>query len=74
MEISSRICIDDNVRFGKPVIQSTRVPIDLIIGKFGGGMTYEEFIAEYEVSQEEILAALCYAAIVERPHHRQTRL
>lgn len=41
MEIAPRITIDEKIRFGKPVIKGTRVPVDLILGKLGGGMTYE---------------------------------
>lgn len=62
MEIAPRISVDKNVRFGKPVITGTRVPVDLILGKLAGGMTYEEVTAEYEISREDILAALDYAA------------
>jgi len=32
MDIAPRITIDKKVRFGKPVIKGTRVPVDLIIG------------------------------------------
>ena len=31
MEIAYRITADEKVRFGKPVIKGTRVPVDLII-------------------------------------------
>ncbi|MBA7517127.1 hypothetical protein ES705_09180 [subsurface metagenome] len=62
MEIAPRISIDTKTRFGKPVISGTRVPVDLIIGKLAGGMTYEEVMAEYEITREDILAALNYAA------------
>ena len=62
MEIAPRISVNEKVRFGKPVITGTRVPVDLILGKLAGGMTYEEIIAEYEISREDILAVLDYAA------------
>lgn len=62
MEIASRITIDEKVRFGKPVIKGTRVPVDLILGKLAGGMTYEEVMTEYDLAKEDILAALDYAA------------
>jgi uncharacterized protein (DUF433 family) len=62
MEIAPRITIDERVRFGKPVIKGTRVPVELIIGKLAGGMTYEEVMSEYDLSKEDILAALDYAA------------
>ncbi|MFN3531680.1 MAG: DUF433 domain-containing protein [Candidatus Brocadia sp.] len=62
MEIAPRIRVDEKVRFGKPVITGTRVPVDLILGKLAGGMTYEEVMAEYEITREDILAVLDYAA------------
>ena len=45
MEIAPRISVDERVRFGKPVIAGTRVPVDLVLGKLAGGMTYEGDIA-----------------------------
>ncbi len=62
MEIAPRINVDEKVRFGKPVITGTRVPVDLILGKLAGGMTYEEVMVEYEITREDILATLDYAA------------
>ena len=62
MEIAQRISVDEKIRFGKPVISGTRVPVDLIIGKLAGGMTYEEVMSEYEITREDILAVLDYAA------------
>jgi uncharacterized protein (DUF433 family) len=62
MEIANRIVIDQRVRFGKPVIKGTRVPVDLILGKLAGGMTYEEIMSEFDLTKEDILAALDYAA------------
>ncbi|MDP3028781.1 MAG: DUF433 domain-containing protein [Deltaproteobacteria bacterium] len=62
MEIAPRITIDEKVRFGKPVVRGTRVPVDLILGKLAGGMTYEEVMTEYDLTKEDILAALNYAA------------
>ena len=61
MEITRGITINDDVRFGKPVIKGTRVPVDLILGKLASGMAYEEVMAEYEISRDDILAALRYA-------------
>lgn len=58
MEIAPRISVDEKIRFGKPVISGTRIPVDLIIGKLAGGMSYEEVIAEYEITRKDILAVL----------------
>lgn len=62
MELIDGITVDPNVRFGRPVFRGTRVPVDLVLGKLGGGMTYEEVCAEYDLTREQILAALNYAA------------
>ncbi len=62
MEIAPRISVDEKIRFGKPVISGTRIPVDLIIGKLAGGMTYKEIMDEYEITREDILAVLNYAA------------
>ncbi len=62
MEIAPRISVDEKICFGKPVISGTRIPVDLILGKLAGGMTYKEIIDEYEITREDILAVLNYAA------------
>ena len=62
IQIAPRISVDENVRFGRPVIQGTRVPVDLVIGKLAGGMDFEEVAKEYELTRDEELAALAYAA------------
>jgi uncharacterized protein (DUF433 family) len=54
--------IDPEIQHGKPVVRGTRVPVTRIIGGLAGGMTKEEIAREYAVSEEDILAALRYAA------------
>jgi len=63
-EIAPRIVVDPQIRFGKPVIRGTRVPVHTIIAKLAGGMAAEEVAREYEVTPEDIRAALAYAANV----------
>lgn len=63
-EIAPRIVVDEQIRFGKPVIKGTRVPVELVVGKLAGGMTFEEVMREYDLTQQDILAALSYAAQV----------
>ena len=62
IEIAPRIVVDPSIRFGKPVIQGTRVPVELVIAKLAGGMTDGEVIKEYDITLEDIRAALGYAA------------
>lgn len=61
-EIEPRIVVDEDIRFGKPVIAGTRVPVDLVVGKLAAGMTIEQVMKEYELCREDVLAALSYAA------------
>lgn len=60
-EIAPRITVDQERAFGKPVIQGTRVPVALVVGKLAGGMSVSEVAEEYELEQEDVLAALSYA-------------
>ena len=57
-----RIVIDPEIQHGKPVIRGTRIPITRIVGGLAGGMTKEQIVQEYEVTEEDIWAALSYAA------------
>lgn len=61
-QIFDHITVQPNVRFGKPIIEGTRVPVDLVVGKIAGGMTIEEVIREYDLTREQVQAALKYAA------------
>ena len=62
VEIAPRITVDPTVCFGKPVVQGTRVPVALVIGKLAGGVSHQELISEYEITEEDIRAVLDYAA------------
>lgn len=60
-EIAPNIVIDPKVKFGKPVVKGTRVPVDLIIGRIAAGETIEKIAEEYDLTKEHITAALRYA-------------
>lgn len=47
---------------GEPVIEGTRMPISVVLGSLADGMTIEEVMREYDLSEEDIRAALRYAA------------
>ncbi len=61
-ELSSGVVIDALIRGGKPIIRDTRVPVDLVIDKLSLGMTYNELMNEYDLTEKQILDALKYAA------------
>ena len=62
MDWRERITIDPETMGGKPVVRGTRVPVQVIIGSLAGGMAVDEICREYRVAQEDIQAALAYAA------------
>lgn len=59
-----RIIVDPKIRHGKPIVAGTRVPVQVILGALAGGMTYEEVTQEYNLTRQDTLAALEYAAAV----------
>jgi uncharacterized protein (DUF433 family) len=60
--MNDRIVIDPAIQHGKPVIRGTRVPVARIVGGLAGGMTEAEIMREYDITAEDIRAALAYAA------------
>jgi uncharacterized protein (DUF433 family) len=62
MEIAPHISVDPNVHHGKVVISGTRLPVSIVVGSLAGGMSQEEVMQEYELTKEQIKAALAYAA------------
>ena len=58
--VHDAITIDNEIQHGKPVLKGTRIPVAVIIGSLAGGITYDEVIQEYAVTQEQILASLTY--------------
>lgn len=58
MKGHDRIVIDPAICHGKPVIRGTRMPVTLVVGSLAGGMTFEEVRREYDLTLEDIRAAL----------------
>jgi uncharacterized protein (DUF433 family) len=63
IEIVQGITVDPQVRFGRPVIRGTRVPVATVISKMAAGLSFEEVIKEYEITHQDILNVLKYAAL-----------
>lgn len=58
MKDDDRIVSDPAVCHGKPVIRGARMPVSLIIGSLAGGMSFEQLGQEYDLTPEDIRAAL----------------
>ncbi len=62
MNWQDRIVINHEVMGGKPVIKGTRVPVQVIVGSLAGGSTIQDTCTGYGVTEDDVRAALAYAA------------
>ncbi|HEY6351431.1 MAG TPA: DUF433 domain-containing protein [Candidatus Angelobacter sp.] len=66
----NRITIDPAICHGKPVIRDTRTPVSIVVGSLAGGMSFEEVQREYDLTIEDIRAALKFAGeLVDQEQH-----
>jgi len=63
-ELLERIVVNPKIMAGKPVIRGTRITVDNILELLAAGMKPEEIAEDYNISLEDIRAALLYAAKV----------
>jgi uncharacterized protein (DUF433 family) len=64
-QLMRRISIDPDVMVGKPVIQGTRIPVELIVRMLAQRIPENEILQEYpRLQPDDIRAALAYAAHV----------
>jgi len=58
----SHINIDPAIQSGHPVIRGTRVPVEVLVGSLAGGDSIKDVCEGYHVTEEDVRAALAYAA------------
>jgi len=56
------ITINEKVMHGEPVVAGTRVPVKVVLGSLAAGMSFEEVMEEYDITYQDILDCLDYAA------------
>jgi len=61
-DLSLGITVDPSVRFGKPVIKGTRVPVDTVVARVASGMSIKDVAEEYGITEKDVYNALHYAA------------
>ena len=61
-EIAPGITVDKRVSFGKPVVKGTRIAVDIVLHQLAAGVGFEEMEREYNLTRENILDVLRYAA------------
>jgi len=59
--MQDRIEINPHVHHGQPVIRGTRVPVTRILAEVANGTPFEEIQRQYEVTSEDIRAAVAFA-------------
>jgi uncharacterized protein (DUF433 family) len=65
-----RVTIDPAICHGKPVIRGTRTPLSIVVGSLASGMSFEEVQREYDLTLEDIRAALKFAGeLVDQEQH-----
>jgi uncharacterized protein (DUF433 family) len=68
--MNNRVVVDPGIQHGKPIIRGTRVPVARLLSELAGGMTFEDICREYDVTVEDLRAAVQYAEeLVEEQTH-----
>jgi uncharacterized protein (DUF433 family) len=67
MERLDRITIDPTIRYGKPCVRGTRITVGEVLGYLAGGGSEAELFADFpQLTHEDVLACLSFAAERER--------
>jgi uncharacterized protein (DUF433 family) len=67
IDYKNYIEVNPDIRFGKPVIKGTRITVYDVLQWLASGMTHKQIIEDFpQLSEEQILACLAYAANKER--------
>ncbi len=64
MEVFPGISMEPKIRFGKPCIAGTRIDVATVLGGLASGASTEDIESEYQLSRQQVAAALRYAAHV----------
>ena len=64
MEVFPGITMNPDARFGKPCVAGTRMDVATVVGLIAAGETVETVASEYQLTNEQVRAALGYAAHV----------
>ncbi|HEY3780050.1 MAG TPA: DUF433 domain-containing protein [Fimbriimonadaceae bacterium] len=61
MDYSTRIIVDREIRFGKPIIKGTRICVTDVLDFLGAGDSEADVIAEFpQLTGEDVRACLAY--------------
>jgi uncharacterized protein (DUF433 family) len=68
-ELLSKISVDPKVCFGKPCVRGRRIWVSLVLDWLAAGMKGEEIQAEYDLTEDDILACIAYGAEMSRERY-----
>jgi uncharacterized protein (DUF433 family) len=57
----TKIIINPKIMVGKPTIEGTRITVELILNLIENGQTIPEIMEDYELTEEQIKAAVAFA-------------
>jgi len=57
-KIYKNIVVNPDVMVGKPVIEGTRIPVDLIITLLAQGVSIEDIIEDYDLKKQDVKTIL----------------
>lgn len=60
-KLLQRIEVNDKILRGKPIIKGTRISVELILKCLSQGMSVEEICQGYEITPDDVKAAILYA-------------
>ena len=67
MDHLSRIVMDPEIRFGKPLIRGTRITVGDVLSYLASGMSETEILTDFpQLTRDDIRACLAFAAERER--------
>ena len=67
MDLLSRISVDQEVRFGKPCVRSTRITVGEVLGYLASGMSEMQLREDFpQLAHDDVLACFAFAAERER--------
>lgn len=58
MEVFPGVSMDPGVRFGKPCLTGTRIDVATVVGALAAGESFEAIEQDYDLTHEQVLAAL----------------
>jgi uncharacterized protein (DUF433 family) len=64
VEIFPGISMDPGIRFGKPCLAGTRIDVVTVVGALAAGESFEAVEQAYDLTHQQVLDALRYAAHV----------